>query len=660
MLAGIAALLATYGGSRPTGTIGSPLNAGEIKQVVRSTVSPIHDPTLGWPGKPGATFNIQYGYGRPNVLKAMQAVQAARVPPVPDISGPRWYSLLDPTRTRSLPITANLDARRAHGFSYVVQYGLGPDPTESEFQTIAHGSVNGTSLHGRVATLDLSRIPASFWQRPFGYTQDLSSAEQYDVTIRIQMTDDHGLMGEDRRAIEVHHDPSLQRGFPIDMGIGQESQPVMADLDGDGKLELVFGDSNGRVHAIRPSTGRELPGFPALTRRVDGVLAGTPAARAGAVPKAYEPIVAPAAVGDLNGDGKLEVVVTSLDGRVYAFEPNGKLLKGFPRTVGSNALHQGVPAPAEPFTRPPSMGAAAAPMLTRLPGSPTKLDVVQAAWDSKVYAFDARGHDVPGWPVTVAIPDSARSGSGYDHVNDAKLLSTPTLANVAGDAAPELVVKSQQWDYQDGLTGAGGPGVGSRFYEQALWADGNRHSGGPFVPGWPAQMQGVLGYYGTAQDWVTEGGDSPSAAAIDGSGRDSLIQPTVFGGAPAHPGRRFGAPAGTAADARAGHRELARRARADAGGPAAVAHHARRRAHAGLRRRARRLHDERRVRALRRQAAMALGRLRPVHALGPAPARQGHAHHQLHARLRPLERSDGGELPGSHDGAGVPHRSGGR
>ncbi|MBV9212575.1 MAG: VCBS repeat-containing protein [Actinobacteria bacterium] len=524
MLAGIAALLKSYGLQ-----IHSPLNAGEVKQVLRATVSPIDDPSLGWPGKPGATFNIQYGYGRPNVYRAMQAVRAGRVPPVPEISAPRWYSLLDPTRVRSVPISAELVARRARGFSYVVQYGLGPDPKESEFRTIAHGSVKKRSLRGRVATLKLSRIPRSFWRRPFGYTRDLSSTEQYDVTIRIRMTDDRGLMGEDRRAIQVYHDPSWQRGFPRDMGIGQESQPVMADLDGDGKLELIFGDSNGMVHAIRPDNGRELPGWPVHTLRVDRVLAHTPAARAHAVPRAYEPIITPAAVGDLNGDGRLDVVVTSTDGRVYAFGPSGRRVRGFPRAVGAAYLHQPVPTPAHPFTRPPSMGAAAAPVLAHLPGSRSKLDVLQAAWDSKVYAFDSRGRNVPGWPVTVRIPASARSGAGYDYVNDAKILSTPTLANVAGDRTPEIVVKSQQWDYQTSAGGSGGPGPGSRFYDQAIWADGNRHPGGPFVPGWPARMQGVLGYYGTAQDWITEGGDSPSAAGLAGGGRDELIQPTVLG-----------------------------------------------------------------------------------------------------------------------------------
>ncbi len=530
VLAGIAALLQSYSrDATAQHLISSPLDAGEVKQVVLSTVSPIDDPTLGWPGKPGATFNIQYGYGRPNALRALEAVQANRIPPVPDIEGPDWYSLYDPARTRSVPISADIEARRAHRFSYVVQYGLGPDPTEAQFTTIAHGSVNGTHLSGRVGTLDLSRIPASFWRRPFGYTNDLSSTEQYDVTIRIRVTDDRGLTGEDRRAIYAYDDPSWAPHFPLALGLGKESQPELAALNGTRRLDLVFGDSDGLVHAIDPASGRELPGWPAKTRRVDGQLAGTPAAKAGAVPLAREPVFSPAAVGDLRGDGEQDVVVTSSDGRVYAFDRHGKLLPGFPQSVGVEALGSPVPSPAAPYTRPPSMGAAAAPVLVHLPGSSSKLDILQAAWDSKLYAFDAHGHEVAGWPVTVQVPAGTRPELGYSDVNDAKIVATPTLANLEGDGRLEIVVKSQQWSYQTGATGTGGPGPGSRFYVQAIWPDGNRHSGGPVVPGWPAQLQGVLGYYGTAQDWITEGGDSASAADIDGSGRDSVIQPTVLG-----------------------------------------------------------------------------------------------------------------------------------
>src|SRR5581483_6116436 len=195
--------------------IAGRLSAGEVAQVVRETASNVDDPSLGWPGKPGATFNIQYGYGRPNVFKADQAVAANRIPPVPSIESPDWWSLYDPSKQTRVPITADIEARRAKSFTYRVQYGLGPDPTEAEFHTIETGSVNGRSLRGTVATLDLSQIPRSYWDKPFHHTTDLSSTTQYDVTIRIQATDERGNMGEDRRAIDVFHDPTLRAGFPL-------------------------------------------------------------------------------------------------------------------------------------------------------------------------------------------------------------------------------------------------------------------------------------------------------------------------------------------------------------------------------------------------------------------------------------------------------------
>jgi hypothetical protein len=38
----------------------------------------------------------------------------------------------------------------------------------------------------------------------------------------------------------------------------------------------------------------------------------------------------------------------------------------------------------------------------------------------------------------------------------------------------------------------------------------------PGLPGWPVEVPGVVGAYGTAQDWITEGGDAASAADLNG------------------------------------------------------------------------------------------------------------------------------------------------
>src|SRR5262249_52151020 len=73
------------------------LTGPEAIQVVRATASRITDPTLPWPGSPG-DWNLQYGYGRPNVDLAMQAIQARRIPPVAWIDSPDSYSLFHPTQ----------------------------------------------------------------------------------------------------------------------------------------------------------------------------------------------------------------------------------------------------------------------------------------------------------------------------------------------------------------------------------------------------------------------------------------------------------------------------------------------------------------------------------------------------------------------------------
>jgi hypothetical protein len=529
--AGVAALVASAGlDAAARHLIAGPLSAGEVTQVVRETASNIDDPNLGWPGVPGATFNIQYGYGRPDVLGAMQAVMANRIPPVPDILTPGWYSLYDPLLAARVPVSAAIYARRTRGFRWIVQYGLGADPTEAQFVTIARGSSSGGYLRDVLAHLDLRRIPSAFWRAPFGFTKDLSSTERYDVTIRVQASDQRGLIGEDRRVIEVHHDPTLLRGFPIRLADGAPTaSPELADLAGTGRLDIIFGDANGWIHAIDPLQRRELPGWPVHTAPIDlGDARRSRAGGAGAVPRsAFEPVISPAAVGDLDGNGAQEVVVTSTSGRVYVFDRHGRLRRGFPRTMGAHYARGPVPMARADYVRPPSQGAVAAPVLVRLPRGRSRLDILQAAWDGRLYAFDARGRDVPGWPVYAQLPAADRPRSPYIDVHDYKIISTPTVADLFGDGRREIVIKSQEYAY-DTRSVVGSLGLGSRFYELAYWADGNRHPGGALVQGFPIQLQGLFGYYGSAQDWLTEGGDTPAAAHLPGTRGDTLAQNLVL------------------------------------------------------------------------------------------------------------------------------------
>jgi hypothetical protein len=502
---GLFGLLLSYGTqAAQEKKIAWPLSNGEAVQVMRATSSDIADSSLGWPGRTG--WDSQYGYGRPNVHAAMAAVAKGDIPPVSSIESPDWYSLYDPETTPSVPVTGHVEARRAKSFRYELQFAPGLDPSDSDFSKAGSGDGNGT-YDGKVGTLDLAGLPSSFWSKAYTMSDDkeLSTTEQYTVTLRLRVWDDQDRMGEERRTIAIHHDPTLRSGFPQKFGIGGESQPALADLQGTGHQAIVFGDADGRVHAVDGVSGKEVPGWPASTNAAKTRIPG--------FDPGHEPIIAPVAVGDLFHDGRQDVVVTSTTGRTYVFDSSGKALSGWPKTLNTGVSEPAIPRPALSYTRLPHQGATASPVLTDLDGQPG-LEIVQAGWDGHLHAWHADGSEVAGWPVKVADPPKPSSGVAID---DAKLDATPAVADLDGDHKPEIVVRSQHSE----TPGAGIQAFGANY----VYA---YHSDGSPVSGWPVRLPSIITYYGSAQEFITEAANSPAVADVDGDGKDEVATGPSF------------------------------------------------------------------------------------------------------------------------------------
>jgi len=508
--AGVYALVLAYGKQAAAeNKIDGPLTNAEALQVVRDTASDIATPEP-WPGKPG--FDLQYGYGRPNVHRAMQAIAAGNVPPVGWIDSPDWYALYDPSRTSSVPVTGRVEARRASGYTWKLEFAPGAEPDDGDY--VEGGSGGGSApFDGSLGALDLGRVPRSFWEKAFTLSErkELETNEHYTVTLRLRVTDSEGRVGEERRTIAVQHDPTWSRGFPKRIGPGGEGQPVLADLQGTGRLAAIFGDADGNVHAIDGVTGNELPGWPATTN-------ATQVARdhSGVSPR-NEPIVQNAAVGDLDHTGEQSVVVTSTSGRVYVFDERGKRRAGWPKALDRDVAKPPIPRPDRPYRRDEQLGATAPPVLHDLDGD-ARLDVIQGGWNGFLYAWKASGEDLPGWPVKVKLPDdhTAPPGRG-DLIDDRKLITPPTIADLDGDGKAELVQRSQYAN----ITAAGiqPGGVG---YVHAY-----RSNGSP-VPGYPIPQQSLVMYYGSAQEFITEGSTASSAADVDGDGADEFAEGPIF------------------------------------------------------------------------------------------------------------------------------------
>jgi hypothetical protein len=106
----------------------------------------------------------------------------------------------------------------------------------------------------------------------------------------------------------INHDGSIASGFPVSYGTSLRSSPALVDLNGDNYLEMVFGSGNGILHAV-DHTGAEVTGFP---QTLGGAFFGTPV------------------IGDITGDAQSDIILGSSNGYTYGVDRNGASIQYFP------------------------------------------------------------------------------------------------------------------------------------------------------------------------------------------------------------------------------------------------------------------------------------------------------------------------------------------
>jgi hypothetical protein len=116
---------------------------------------------------------------------------------------------------------------------------------------------------------------------------------------------------EDGNVYAWHHDGTLVSGWPKETGDSIRSFPALGDIDGDGDVEVVVGSYDGKVYAWHHD-GTLVSGWPKETG--DSVFSSP-------------------ALGDIDGDGDVEVIVGSMDSKVYAWHHDGTLVSGWPNLV---------------------------------------------------------------------------------------------------------------------------------------------------------------------------------------------------------------------------------------------------------------------------------------------------------------------------------------
>lgn len=206
-------------------------------------------------------------------------------------------------------------------------------------------------------------------------------------------------------------DGTAAPGWPVTLPFGSVTSwdgMAVGDVDGDGRQELVVASGNAPYSTfLLDSTGQVRPGWP---RTLGG----------SGIHVAY-PVMA-----DLDGDGQLDVIIAGGDGSMHAFNAAGAELPGWPVQGPAAALNPPAVADLDGDGR-----------LEVIAGTA----VIGQAWVSSLHAWRADGTLLPGWPVSF-VANRAFFGFGQ-----------PTIADVDGDGSLEVIASSNStfWPGADAL-----------------------------------------------------------------------------------------------------------------------------------------------------------------------------------------------------------------
>ncbi len=240
---------------------------------------------------------------------------------------------------------------------------------------------------------------------------------------------------------QIPKSPPYVAGFPIAFPAAADYRPregsvTVADLDGDGKPELVVSLPTGVLSVLR-ADGSPAPGWPRSFADL---------------PQPAYPLGAPG-IGDLDGDGSPEVVTCVVSGSamrrnfLYAFRADGSILRGWPVEVSSTAGGYYSCSPG-------------GVLLADLDGD-GRPEVVRGMNLDEVQALGGDGRALPGWPVRLG-PDALGHVRGIN--------ADLAAADLDGDGRQEVLF------------------VESGFQPRFVAVSGN----GRFMPGFPLILPEVV------------------------------------------------------------------------------------------------------------------------------------------------------------------------
>ena len=491
-------------------------------------------------------WDAAHGYGQINLYESVRAVTTGNIPPEADLTSPAVFETLPtsghvPVIGRVAAVRATSYSYRVE---WTTGLQPGRHPATDDWHVIEERTGLTAPVTGTLADLDLARVAAALPDAGRGTpttTHGRPDPDRFTVRLRVVVTDDAGRVGTMHRHVQVHDDPALaaRRRIP---GVGTSS-PVFADLDDDHHDDLVLASDDGTVRALH-ADGTSLDGWPASTGPAPYWHANSPTVLADGITTPGRAIsVGAPAIADLDGDGGTEVVVTDLDGGVTVFRHDGttamqartdarfseqrstdernRMKRGF---LGSAALGDldgngdlEIVAAAQDrhvyAFHHDGTTVTGFPVLLADPAEVANVDAVSER-------------------ITFRDEDATRQGG--------ELIATPALGDLTGDGRPEIVVGAQE-QYVEPINvfpPIGIPGTSGNARLYAISPDGaanptgvNRNPVHPddtaYLPGWPVKVPMVItGLLPTIGNGVAT---QAAIGDVDGDGQPEVVSNTVSG-----------------------------------------------------------------------------------------------------------------------------------
>ncbi len=357
--------------------------------------------------------------------------------------------------------------KTSHGEPVIADLGLTPGHKQIIFGTYNH-KLYVVNYDGSVASGFPVTLPGDIYSSPA--IGDLDGDGIPDIVVGYGSTIEVAATGLETGGVCAYHRNGAQMWCRVSGDFNNNgspdpvmSTPAIGDVNGDGHNEVAWGGLDANVYLVNGATGANKTGWPKFVR---------------------DTIFCSPALADLNGDGKLEVIIgadahkegapynTPNGGCLHVLQFDASEMAGFPQCV--NQAMDSTPAVGD-------INGDGKPEI--IVGTGTFWNSTNNGTGVSpphvVYAFECNGTQAPGWPVSVdgevssspalgdidgdgipdvVVTDTSDGPSGTFHVygfkgNGTPIFKTqpktffgttpnagsPRIANILNDSHPEIV-----------------------------------------------------------------------------------------------------------------------------------------------------------------------------------------------------------------------------